>query len=52
MAKRFRAARAKAGLPEELVLYCSRHDFGSRLLDRDPYSGPDKILTAKLLTEQ
>ena len=30
--RRFRAARAKAGLPEDLVLYCSRHDYGTRVL--------------------
>jgi integrase len=28
----FRQARAKAGLPKGLVLYCSRHDYGSRVL--------------------
>jgi integrase len=28
----FRRARRKAGLPEQLVLYCARHDFGSRVL--------------------
>jgi integrase len=32
MANRFRAARRKAGLPENLVLYCGRHDFGTRIL--------------------
>ena len=32
MAKLFREARDKAGLPENLVLYCGRHDFGTRLL--------------------
>lgn len=31
IAEQFREARRKAGLPEELVLYCGRHDFGSRL---------------------
>jgi integrase len=31
-AMRFREARAKAGLPETLVLYCGRHDFGTRVL--------------------
>jgi len=30
--KQFRMARAKVGLPEELVLYCSRHDYGTRVL--------------------
>jgi len=30
--RQFRAARAKAGLPEDLVLYCSRHDYGTRVL--------------------
>src|SRR5260370_10486835 len=30
--RQFRAARAKAGLPEELVLYCCRHDYGTRVL--------------------
>jgi integrase len=28
----FRQARAKAGLPKELVLYCGRHDYGTRVL--------------------
>jgi len=32
IARRFREAREKAGLPENLVLYCARHDFGSRVL--------------------
>ncbi len=30
----FRQARRKAGLPEELVLYAGRHDFGTRLYER------------------
>ena len=34
MAKRFREARRKAGLPEDLVLYCGRHDYGTRILKR------------------
>jgi hypothetical protein len=34
LAGHFREARRKAGLPEELVLYCSRHDFGTRLFDK------------------
>jgi len=32
--KLFRASRTKAGLPEKLVLYCGRHDFGTELLRR------------------
>jgi integrase len=32
IAKRFREARRKAGLPESLVLYCGRHDYGTRVL--------------------
>jgi site-specific recombinase XerD len=32
MAVKFRQARKKAGLPKKLVLYCGRHDFGTRLL--------------------
>jgi site-specific recombinase XerD len=32
MAVKFREARKKAGLPKKLVLYCGRHDFGTRLL--------------------
>jgi site-specific recombinase XerC len=32
MAKRFRLAREKAGLPEDLVLYCGTHDYGTRVL--------------------
>ena len=27
-------ARRAAGLPEELVLYCARHDFGSFVLEK------------------
>ena len=34
MAKRFREARVKAGLPEDLVLDCGRHDYGTRILKR------------------
>jgi integrase len=34
MANRFREARRKAGLPEDLVLYCGRHDYGTRILKR------------------
>lgn len=30
----FREARQKAGLPKELVLYCARHDYGTRILMR------------------
>jgi integrase len=30
----FREARTKAGLPKELVLYCARHDYGTRILTR------------------
>jgi hypothetical protein len=28
----FREARAKTGLPEDLVLYCCRLDYGTRVL--------------------
>ncbi|MGO9575247.1 MAG: hypothetical protein ACLPTQ_13065, partial [Terriglobales bacterium] len=28
------ASRVKAGLPEDLVLYCGRHDYGTRILKR------------------
>jgi integrase len=28
----FRQARNEAGLPKELVLYCARHDYGTRIL--------------------
>jgi integrase len=34
MAGKFRQARAKAGLPKNLVLYCGRHDFGTRVLKK------------------
>jgi site-specific recombinase XerC len=34
MTKRFREARVKAGLPKDLVLYCGRHDYGTRILKR------------------
>ena len=30
----FRGARHQAGLPKELVLYCARHDYGTRVLMR------------------
>jgi len=30
----FRQARDEAALPKELVLYCARHDFGTRVLRR------------------
>lgn len=30
----FRKARNKANLPKELVLYCARHDYGTRVLMR------------------
>jgi integrase len=30
----FRQARAEAGVPKELVLYCARHDYGTRILMR------------------
>jgi len=30
----FRKARNEAGLPKELVLYCARHDYGTRILTR------------------
>jgi len=34
VAKHFQEARRKAGLPEELVLYCARHDFGARVYEK------------------
>jgi site-specific recombinase XerC len=34
MANRFREARRKAGRLEDLVLYCGRHDYGTRILKR------------------
>jgi integrase len=30
----FRQARIEAGLPKKLVLYCARHDYGTRILTR------------------
>lgn len=30
----FRRVRSEAGLPKELVLYCARHDYGTRVLMR------------------
>jgi hypothetical protein len=30
----FQEARQQAGLPKELVLYCARHDYGTRVLMR------------------
>jgi integrase len=34
VAGKFRQARKKAGLPKNLVLYCGRHDFGTRVLKK------------------
>jgi len=34
MTKRFREARRKAELSEDLVLYLGRHDYGTRILKR------------------
>jgi site-specific recombinase XerC len=34
MAGRFRQARKQAGLPKNLVLYCGRHDYGTRVMKR------------------
>ena len=34
VARLFREARAAAGLPEGLVLYCGRHDYGTRVLKK------------------
>ena len=30
----FREVRRQAGVPKELVLYCARHDYGTRVLMR------------------
>lgn len=32
LGKHFRQAREKAGLPKDLVMYCGRHDYGTRVL--------------------
>ena len=32
MGKQFRIARRTGQLPEDLVLYCARHDYGTRVL--------------------
>jgi integrase len=34
IAGKFRQAREKAGLPKTLVLYCGRHDFGTRVMKK------------------
>ncbi len=34
LADRFREARTKAGLPPKMVLYCGRHDYGTRMMKR------------------
>ena len=34
IAVHFREAREKAGLPEKLVLYCRRHDFGTMVASK------------------
>ena len=33
VAKQFREARRKAGLPEAMVLYCARHTFGTAVYE-------------------
>jgi site-specific recombinase XerD len=35
----FREVRVKAGLPKELVLYCARHDYGTRISHANWESG-------------
>jgi integrase len=40
LAKQFRTARAKAGPAKDLVLYCSRHDYGTRVLNNIGNLGP------------
>ncbi len=32
--QQFARARAKAGLPKDLVMYCARHDFGTYALSQ------------------
>ena len=34
LSERFRAARENAGLPPKMVLYCGRHDYGTRMMQR------------------
>jgi site-specific recombinase XerD len=34
LAERFREARAKAGISEKMVLYCGRHDYGTRMMKK------------------
>ncbi len=34
LAGRFREARKKAGISSKLVLYCGRHDYGTRMMER------------------
>ncbi|MBI2677963.1 MAG: tyrosine-type recombinase/integrase [Candidatus Koribacter versatilis] len=34
LAERFRDAREKAGISPEMVLYCGRHDYGTRMMER------------------
>ena len=40
MNKQWVRARKKAGLPEDLVLYCARHDFGTYVLQKTGNSAP------------
>lgn len=34
LGKRFREAREKAHLPSKMVLYCGRHDYGTRMMNK------------------
>jgi integrase len=34
LAERFREARDKAGISEKMVLYCGRHDYGTRMMNK------------------
>ena len=34
LAQRFRQARKKAGISPKMVLYCGRHDYGTRMMER------------------
>lgn len=51
--KLFRQARNKAGLPKELVLYCSRHDYGTRVLrETGNLAGVMKRMGHKMFEQQ
>src|SRR5882724_4788661 len=50
--RKFRQARSEAGLPEKLVLYCGRHDYGTRSEEHTSELQSLRHLVCRLLLEK